>query len=58
MPYIETEMKARIRQIRNGVVPYEDALTDELLGFEVQKEDFYWLMEKVEKLAKLEETEQ
>ena len=55
MPYRESELKARIRVIRNRVEPVLDGFTDKLLHFEVAKNDFHWLMEQAESVDQIHE---
>lgn len=52
MPYIESQNKARLRQIRNQAVPVFNGTTNQLEQFEVPKEDFHWLIARIEELEK------
>jgi len=55
MPYIESEHKAKIRQIRNSVEPVLDGITNKLVHYEVSRDDFFWLIKQSEKVEKLQE---
>ncbi|MFE8704125.1 hypothetical protein ACFYKX_26510 [Cytobacillus sp. FJAT-54145] len=54
MPYIESETKAKIREIRNSSEPVLNGFTDDLEHYEVSKDHFRWLLEQAEKIEKYE----
>ncbi len=54
MPYIESETKAKIRQIMNSAEPVLDGITHKLAYYEVKNEHFQWLLKQAEKLEKIE----
>lgn len=54
MPYIESETKAKLREIRNTTESVLDGITEELVHYEVTKEHFLWLLGQVEKVDKLQ----
>ena len=47
MAYTDSEKKAKLREIRDIVVPIFDGITNELVYFEVKTEHYYWLLEQV-----------
>lgn len=55
MPYNESEIEGRIREIRNSAEPVLNGITNKLEYFEVSEEDFYWLLEQAEKVSEIEE---
>ncbi|MED0649882.1 hypothetical protein P9246_10775 [Aeribacillus pallidus] len=54
MPYIESEIKAKIREIKNSVTAIVDSVTNEIVGCEISKEDLVWLLEQAEKVESLQ----
>lgn len=54
MPYNESKVKAKIREIRNCAEPVVDGFTGKIYQYEVKKEHFQWLLEQSEKIEKYE----
>lgn len=55
MPYIESETKAKIREITTSAEPVLDGITKKLAYYEVSNEHFQWLLGQAEKAAEFEE---
>jgi transglutaminase-like putative cysteine protease len=53
MPYQESELKGKIREIRNSAEPVLDGITEELISYEVKPDHYKWLLEQAERVESL-----
>lgn len=54
MPYKESKLKGKIREIRNSSVPVIDGISEKLISYEVEPNHYQWLLEQADKVDRLE----